>query len=153
MGKFLQTLGKAWKLLPPWARLRITRASQHKFTASVVGIITNDKGELLLLDHLLRPASGWGLPGGFLDPGEQPEAAIRREIREETGLELNDIKLYRVRTLKRHVEILFTASSTGDGVIGSREITEIRWFAPADIPREMNLDQQFLIQKIFQADV
>ena len=153
MGIILRSFGKFWKLLPSWARLRITRASQHKFTASVVGVVTNEKGELLLLDHLLRPASGWGLPGGFLDSGEQPEAAIRREIREETGLELTDIKLYRVRTLKRHVEILFTARSTGSGVIGSREITEIRWFRPGDIPREMNLDQQFLIQKIFQADV
>lgn len=153
MEKFLQKLSKLWKMLPSGARLRITRATQHKFTASVVGIITNENDELLLLDHLLRPASGWGLPGGFLDPGEQPEAAIRREIREETGLELTDIKLYRVRTLKRHVEILFTARSTGDGVISSREITEIRWFAPDNIPREMNLDQQFLIQKIFQSEV
>ncbi len=153
MGSLLQTLSKLWKLLPAWARLRITRTSQHKFTASVVGIITNDKGQLLLLDHLLRPASGWGLPGGFLNPGEQPEAAIRREIREETGLELTDIELYRVRTLKRHVEILFSARSAGEGVIGSREITEIKWFAPDDIPLEMNLDQQFLIRKIFQADV
>ncbi|MBK7932293.1 MAG: NUDIX domain-containing protein [Pyrinomonadaceae bacterium] len=153
MGFVLSTIGNSWKLLPSWARLRITRATQHKFTASVVGIITNEKGELLLLDHLLRPASGWGLPGGFINPGEQPEAAIRREIREETGLELTDITLYRVRTLKRHVEILFMARSTGVGVIGSREIKEIRWCHPNDIPREMNLDQQFLIHKIFQADV
>ena len=88
-----------------------------------------------------------------MNPGEQPEAAIRREIREETGLELTDISLYRVRTLKRHIEILYMARSTGNGAIGSREIKEIRWFDPADVPREMNLDQQFLIQKIFQADV
>jgi len=88
-----------------------------------------------------------------MNPGEQPEAAIRREIREETGLELTDVKLYRVRTLKRHVEILYTARSSGSGAIGSREITEIRWFDPAEVPREMNLDQQFLIQKIFQSDV
>ena len=153
MGLFLGSVGKVWKLLPSWARLRITRATQHKFTASVVGIITNEKDELLLLDHLLRPASGWGLPGGFLNPGEQPEAAIRREIREETGLELTDITLFRVRTLKRHIEILYRAKATGSGMIGSREIKEIRWFDPADVPREMNLDQQFLIQKIFQTDV
>ncbi len=153
MGFFLSKASKLWKLLPSWVRLYITRATQHKFTASVVGIITNEKGELLLLDHLLRPASGWGLPGGFINASEQPEAAIRREIREETGLELTRVTLYRVRILKRHVEILFRATSTGPGTIGSREITEIRWFDPAGVPREMSLDQQFLIQKIFQADV
>jgi ADP-ribose pyrophosphatase YjhB (NUDIX family) len=144
-----QLIGKIWKKLPSWLRLRITRATQHKFTASVVGIISNEKGEVLLLDHLLRPASGWGLPGGFLEPFEQPEEGLRRELREETGLELNDIRHYRTRVIKRHVEILFTANATGDGIIGSREITEIRWFAIGKMPAEMNLDQQALIREIF----
>lgn len=153
MGLFLGSFGKIWKLLPAWVRLRLTRATQHKFTGSVAGIITNEKGELLLLDHLLRPASGWGLPGGFLNPGEQGEAALRREIREETGLEITNITFYRVRILKRHIEILYRAESTGEGKILSREIKEIRWFATDKVPKEMNLDQQFLIQKIFQEDV
>ena len=144
---------RIYKLLPARVRLSLTRTLQQKFTASVAAIITNENGDLLLLDHVMRPASGWGLPGGFINVGEQPEAAIKREIREETGLELHNIKFYRVRTMKRHIEILYTGEATGNGVIGSREITEIRWFPPADIPKEMSLDQQFLIQKIFQTEV
>ena len=146
-------LAKIWKKLPAPVRLIITRLSQHKFTVSVAAIITNEKGELLLLDHLLRPASGWGLPGGFIMPGEQPADALKREIMEETGLELTNISFYRIRTLKRHVEILFRAESTGEGEIMSREIKQIRWFDPLDVPKEMNLDQQFLIKKIFQPEV
>jgi 8-oxo-dGTP diphosphatase len=148
-----QLVSKIWKKMPPWLRLRITRAAQHKFTASVVGIISNEKGDVLLLDHLLRPASGWGLPGGFLEPFEQPEDGLRRELREETGLELTDIKHYRTRVIRRHVEILFTARSTGEGAIGSREITEIRWFAIDAVPPEMNRDQQALIREVFHGKV
>ena len=85
--------------------------------------------------------------------GEQPEAALKREIMEETGLELTNISFYRIRTLKRHVEILFRAEATGEGSIMSREIKQIRWFDPLDVPKEMNLDQQFLIKKIFRGEV
>jgi len=142
-------ISKLWKRLPPWLRLWITRASQPKFTASVVAIVSNPKGEVLLLEHLLRPASGWGLPGGFMKPHEQPEDAIRRELREETGLELADVQHLKTRVLRRHIEILFTASSVGEGKIGSREIIQIRWFAINEIPSELNRDQTSLIREVF----
>jgi len=136
--------------LPPSARRRITRISQRKFTASVAGIITNENGEILLLNHLMRPGSGWGLPGGFIEFGEQPDAAFRRELREETGIELRDINMYRCRTLKRHIEIIFIATGVGEAEVKSREIIELAWFEVENIPTEMSLDQQFLIHKVLR---
>ena len=85
--------GKIWKVIPRRMRLGIIRTSQQKFTASVGAIVTNHEGKILLLEHFLRPASGWGIPGGFLEPGEQPAAAVRREIMEETGLELEELEM------------------------------------------------------------
>lgn len=151
--RMLKSLGKIWKRLPPWARTKITRLTQPTFNVSVAGIITDDEGRVLLLNHLLRPRSGWGLPGGFIKFGEQPEAAFRRELKEETGIDLRDVKLLRTRTFKRHVEILFTAKSSGKGTVLSREILDLVWFAPESIPPEMNLDQQFLIRKVLLPDV
>ncbi len=136
--------------MPPSARRRITRISQRKFTASVAGIITNENGEILLLNHLMRPGSGWGLPGGFIEFGEQPDAAFRRELREETGIELRDINMYRCRTLKRHIEIIFIATGVGEAEVKSREIIELAWFEVENIPTEMSLDQQFLIHKVLR---
>ncbi len=78
-------LGTIWKNLTPYLRLKIVRATQHKFTVSVAAVIINENEEILLLNHVLRPSSGWGIPGGFVKRGEQPEAAIEREIREETS--------------------------------------------------------------------
>ena len=128
------------------------RRLQPKFTASVAAVITNGRGEVLLLDHVLRPKSGWGMPGGFIDPNEQPETALSREIREETGLELSDVSLLRVRVIKRHIEIIFTARSEGKGEIKSREITELRWFDPDRLPPEMSHDQQFLIKAVLRPE-
>ena len=149
----IRTFGKIWKILPSWIRTYLTRLAQPIFTVSVAGIITNDDGQVLLLNHVLRPVSGWGVPGGFIDFGEQPEAALRREIREETGLALTDISLYRIRTLSRHVEILFTAKASGEAMVKSREIIELDWFEPDGVPAEMNVDQQFLIRKVLRPDV
>ena len=133
--------------MPRRMRTFAARSIQATFTVSAAGVITNEKGEVLLLNHLLRPMSGWGVPGGFLESGEQPEAAFRREIREETGLELTDVSLYRARTLKRHIEIIFLAKGVGEASVQSREIIELGWFAVDDVPKEMSLDQQFLVRK------
>jgi len=131
--------------MPPRARTFVTRRLQPKFTVSVTGIVTNDRGEVLLLDHWLRPNSGWGPPGGFVEAGEQPEAALRREIKEETTLDLADVRLLRARTFKRHIEIIFTAAAVGEARLKSREIREVRWCMPDEMPGEMSADLRFVI--------
>lgn len=135
-------IGNVWKRLTPQARLIITRATQPKFTVSVAAVVVNERGEVLLLDHVLRPFSNWGIPGGFINVGEQPEKALRRELREETGLELKNIRLLRVRTNQRHVEILYRAEAGGAPEVKSREINEARWFKIEDIPEEMSDGQK-----------
>jgi nucleoside triphosphatase len=61
----------------------------------VVGIVQNERGEYLICKK--PPHRGvfpgqWGLPGGGIEPGERMEAALRRELREELGIEVRDIK-------------------------------------------------------------
>jgi len=142
-------LGTVWKILPPWLRLRIVRTTQSKFTVSSAAIITNERGEVLLLNHAFRPFHGWALPGGFIEAHEQPEAAIRREIREETGLELDDLNLFRIHTIRRHVEILFTATSNGEAEVRSpREILELGWFAVDALPENLSRSQRELVREV-----
>jgi ADP-ribose pyrophosphatase YjhB (NUDIX family) len=148
----MKLVGRAWKLMPRGMRTWLARRAQPKFTVSAGGIITNEESEVLLLDHVLRPASGWGVPGGFLAAGEQPEAAFRREVMEETGLELKDVRLYRMRTLRRHIEIIYLAEGVGEARVLSREIKRLGWFAVEDMPPEMGLDQQFLIRRALTRD-
>ena len=136
-------------MLPPWLRLRIVRATQSKFTVSAAAIITNENGQVLLLNHAFRPYSGWGLPGGFLTPREQAEDAIRRELLEETGLELEDLKMFRIRTIGPHVEILFTAKANETGEVKSpREILELGWFDVDAMPNKLSNSQKRLIESV-----
>ena len=115
----------------------IVRATQEKFTVSVAGVITNEAGEILLLDHVLRPGCGWGFAGGFMEAHEQPEETLRREINEETNLELENIKLLRARTVNRHIEILFSAEARGEARVKSREIKSLDWFTADNLPENM----------------
>ena len=143
-----KTIRAIWRALPPRARLGIVRTTQRKFTASVAAVVINDSDEVLLLDHVLRPFATWGLPGGFLGRGEQPEVALKREIREEVGIEITDISLYRVRNHDRHVEILFTARSNEMPQIKSREIIDCGWFSVENLPDRVSPIQKLVIEEI-----
>jgi len=148
-----KSIGFIWRKMPYFLRLRIIRVTQEKFTVSVAAIITNDRNEILLLNHVLRPFSGWGIPGGFIEAGEQPDAAVRREIREETGLELTTLEMMRVRTIKRHVEILFRAAATGKGEVKSREINALGWFEIDEMPERMSCVQKSLIKEVLNKEI
>jgi ADP-ribose pyrophosphatase YjhB (NUDIX family) len=141
-------IGGVWKRLPRRLRLEAIRLTQKKFTVSAVAVILNREGKVLLLDHLLRPGAGWALPGGFIEANEQPEAAIKREIREETTLELEKVELLNVRTIGKHVEILFRAEASGNPVPNSREIKEAGWFSLDEMPAETSGVQKRIIREV-----
>ncbi|MGQ1947944.1 NUDIX hydrolase [Geofilum sp. OHC36d9] len=57
--------------------------------AAVAALIVNDQNELLLTYRAFEPCKGMlDLPGGFVDPGEAAEVALRREVKEELNLEI-----------------------------------------------------------------
>ena len=146
--KIVQTI---WRSLPPSFRRIIVRATQPTFTVSVAAIIVNERGEVLLLDHVLRSTSSWGVPGGFLARGEQPVAAVRRELREETGIEITSAELFRVQNVgSRHVEIIFRAEAVGTAMVKSHEINAVGWFKPGEMPKNMNQSQRRLVENLLK---
>jgi 8-oxo-dGTP diphosphatase len=75
-------------------------------------------GKVLLI-HRRNPPHGWALPGGFVEYGETVEDAVRREMKEETGLDLQDLRQFRVysdpaRDPRGHVvSVVFAARGIG----------------------------------------
>jgi 8-oxo-dGTP diphosphatase len=60
-------------------------------SVSVAAVITNDSGEVLIIQR--RDNGQWEPPGGVLELGESVEAGLRRESREECGIELDQARL------------------------------------------------------------
>jgi ADP-ribose pyrophosphatase YjhB (NUDIX family) len=53
-----------------------------------VGVVFNEAGQVLLVEHVFRPNGNWGLPGGWIKRGEDPAHAVKRELQEELKLKI-----------------------------------------------------------------
>ena len=93
-------LGAIWRRVPKRLRRWTVRVSHPRFAVTAGAVVTDARGRVLLLKHRFRPGSGWGMPGGFIEKDEQPEDALRRELREEVGLEIEHARLLTVRAFK-----------------------------------------------------
>ena len=116
MAVFQNLISKIWRSLPVRMRRLSMRFTHTRFTVTAGAVIFNDQKQVLLLKHRFRAGSGWGLPGGFLERGEQPIDALRRELREEIGLELEDVEVFAARSFKKpkQVEVLFRARANAN---------------------------------------
>jgi ADP-ribose pyrophosphatase YjhB (NUDIX family) len=140
-------LAKVWRKTPPFLRRWAMRFANSRYTVSAGAVVFREDGKVLLLDHRFRPGSGWGVPGGFLDRSEQPETAVRRELKEETGLELTEVRILLARTVDTHLEIIFVARSSGTPVVSDWEIASADWFDPAEMPPNLSKGQRELIER------
>lgn len=121
----------------------------------VKGIVRDPTGRVLLLkrtsDTLVDPGK-WDLPGGKLDPGELFDDAFRREVREETGLDVAITGIagaWDWRMPGRNVAYLFIeASSDGCEIALSSEHTDWIWVEP-DRATDLDLAPQFA--RLFKA--
>jgi ADP-ribose pyrophosphatase YjhB (NUDIX family) len=138
-----------WLRAPRRLRRLTVRFSHARFVASAGAIITDEEGRVLLLKHRFRPGSGWGIPGGLIEADEQPAEALQRELREEVALELRNLQLFSIRTLRgqKQLEIIFRCHAQGDAGRLNFEIKKAGWFSPDDLPEELPIDQARLIKR------
>ena len=125
------------------------RLAHTRFTVTAGAVIFNDKREVLLLKHRFRAGSGWGLPGGFMEHGEQPIDALRRELREEIGLEVDDVEIFAARSFKKpkQVEVLFRARANAEVKTRTMEVERAEWFALDSLPEGLPRDQRSLVEQ------
>jgi 8-oxo-dGTP pyrophosphatase MutT (NUDIX family) len=117
-----------------WWGLAAPRVTERGPLLVVQAVIRSEGGVLLALRSDLQ---GWELPGGTPEPGEAPEAALRREIREETGLEIEIERRVGdyVRTgFRPHTARVFACRASGGALRPSRETPVLRWLDPARPP-------------------
>ncbi|MGV8074629.1 MAG: NUDIX domain-containing protein [Syntrophobacteraceae bacterium] len=120
-----------------------------------VDIIIRVPGKGIVLIERKNPPFGWALPGGFVDYGETIEAAACREAREETGLELDNLKQFRAysdpdRDPRHHtVTIVFTAIGRGQPK-ASDDAKNLEIFTPDKLPDVVAFDHAKILSDYMQ---
>src|SRR5215470_4743659 len=105
------------------------------FRIGVFALIFDDREHVLL--SLRRDIDWWNLPGGGMEAGETVDEALRREVREETGLEVEvgqQVGVYS-KPQKQEVVLTFRCRISGGDLHPTEETLESSYFAPAALPR------------------
>jgi 8-oxo-dGTP diphosphatase len=138
-----------WREFPFGLRLFITGMVRPKFRVAVAAMIFDDKGYILLCEHTYRKFHPWGLPGGGLEYGENPEDGVRREVREETGLDVKVEKLLYAESApnNHHINLIYLCKIVGGMFQPSYEISQTRFFSVDELPKLLS-SEQAVIERI-----
>ena len=109
-------------------------SSSPIFRIGVFALIFDDQGHILLGHR--RDTDWWNLPGGGMELGETVDEALCREVREETGLEVEVEQLVGVysKPQKQEVVLTFRCQVTAGSLQPTEEISESRYFPPDSLP-------------------
>jgi len=137
-----------WHRLAPRYQWRLVWLTQAKFMVGVAGVVFDARGRVLLLRHRFWPEGSWGLPGGYAHRREVLADALARELREETGYRIEDVRLLQaVSGYRLRIEVVFTARLAGGTFkLDEREVLEARFFSPDALPEGLLASQVELIR-------
>jgi mutator protein MutT len=113
------------------------------------GIIFNDEDKFLMVKFSkeANPSEAWIFPGGRLDEGDKPIEAINREIKEETGLNVEvlfpcDVTMWGKGEDHRYA-VFFVCKLVGGEIKLCKEHQEFKWFSYKDIDKIDFHDESF----------
>jgi 8-oxo-dGTP diphosphatase len=103
-----------------------------------VGALILRRGRVLLVERGREPLKGyWSLPGGVLETGETLEDGLRREVREETGLEVKVSRLFEVferimpdekgRSEYHYVLLDYLCRANGGALVAGDDVSRVEW--------------------------
>jgi 8-oxo-dGTP pyrophosphatase MutT (NUDIX family) len=127
----------------------------------VMAAVFNDSGRVLMVKHVFRPDYPWGLPGGWIERGENPVLAIQRELKEELNLTV-DVKqilfcepqgVQKSTTTPRGLGIAYYCRAADDRLLNaesahsSYEVLQTEWLDPTQITWKLARLHQLAIER------
>ena len=100
-------------------------------------VLVYDGRRLLMVKRGVEPAmSRWAFPSGYVDRGEVVERAAVREVKEETGLDIELDRFVGIYSLEGNPVILavYSAHTTGGRMQAGHDAQEAAWFAVDELP-------------------
>jgi ADP-ribose pyrophosphatase YjhB (NUDIX family) len=120
---------------------------------AVVVVVIQD-AKFLLVKRAVDPGKGyWAFPAGFVDAGEDPREAARREILEETGLEIRITRLLDVFPRNSDdggtadIIIAYAAHITGGALHADDDAEAVGWFTTLDLPELVFATTYILVER------
>lgn len=110
---------------------------------AITALVRDDRGRILLARRAFEPDAGlWDVPGGFLEEGEHPLDGLRRELEEETGLKAEPGEFVGAYLdtygdepgASAVLNLVWTAEISSGELVASDDVSELRWFAPDELP-------------------
>jgi 8-oxo-dGTP diphosphatase len=109
-----------------------------------VGALIFQDGNLLLVERAKEPLQGyWSIPGGIVEAGEKLEEGIRREVLEETGLEVEPVSIFEVferimpdeegKTEYHYVLIDYLCNPVGGRLAAASDVSRVAWVAEQNL--------------------
>lgn len=134
-------------MLQEWFRANCLFASKKRPVTVSIAVFRRKGGriEVLIGKRARSPAEDeWALPGGHVDDGEKPAEAASRELKEETGIEANDLVFVQRRIRhpdgKERVDSVFCVKvEASEEAEASSDLKEVKWVSADDLP-EMAFD-------------
>ncbi len=110
-----------------------------------------EDGNLLLVERAKEPLKGyWSLPGGIVEAGEKLEDAIRREVQEETGLEVETLSVFEIferiipdaagKAEYHYVLIDYLCRPSGGKLLAASDVSRVAWVPEREL-REYRLTE------------
>ena len=120
------------------------------FTVGAFAIITDDNNRVLLCHR--RDYDLWNLPGGGVESGETPWAAVTREVFEETSLSIEPTQLLGIYVKPDSDDIVFSfrCEVRSGTIVLTDEADQISWFTLADLPTNISAKQAERIGHAFR---
>ncbi|WP_412539994.1 NUDIX domain-containing protein [Longispora sp. K20-0274] len=108
-------------------------SERPKHSVSVAAVVVNDEGRVLVIKR--RDNGSWEIPGGILELDESIHDGVRREVLEETGVEIAPERLTGVyKNLKAGVvALVFRARVTGGSIRPTDESEDVAWWSDAQV--------------------
>jgi len=122
-----------------------------------VKCVIEHNGEVLMIKNSYGGWKNWMFPGGSIDKNETPEEAAKREVLEEVGIEVQDLRKIgeytSTKEFKKDTVMVFAGESKGKEVTTNpKEIAEARWFKLYDLP-EISEYSKLILSMLYRKEI
>ncbi|MRH41514.1 NUDIX domain-containing protein [Aquibacillus halophilus] len=136
------------------------KVGNYPLILNSAGAIINNSDEQILFEYR-KDTENWGIPGGYMEPGESFEETINRELMEELAVEVVHLKIYDVFSGKEYyheypngdkvysIIALFEAKISGDFQVDNNEISRVKFFDHNDLPKNMTRVTEKVLEAYF----